>query len=99
VTLSGGDVVHTSFGGIADPSFESGSKWTGLDRDSSPCWYGVASAAVQVALAQPDLQPMDGAVIFEWEGERPRGDLRAIELRRRDASLQTLRVLDHDLVP
>lgn len=50
-------------------------------------------------LAQPDLQPMDGTVVFEWEGERPRGDLGAIELRRRDASLHALRVLDHDLVP
>ena len=42
---------------------------------------------------------MDGAVVFEWDGERSRGDLRAIELRRRDASLHTLRVLDHNLVP
>ena len=42
---------------------------------------------------------MDGAVVFEWEEERPRGDLRTIELRRRDASLHTLRVLDHNLLP
>jgi hypothetical protein len=49
-------------------------------------------------LTQPDLQPMDGAVVLEWEGEWPRGDLRTIELRRRDASLHALRVLDHDLV-
>jgi hypothetical protein len=28
---------------------------------------------------------MYGAVVFEWEGERPQGNLRAIELRRRDA--------------
>ena len=47
VTLSGGDVIRArSFGDIADTSFESGSKWTGLDRDRSPCWYGVSSAAV-----------------------------------------------------
>jgi hypothetical protein len=41
---------------------------------------------------------MDDAVVFELEEERPQGDLRAMELRSRDASLHALRILDHDLV-
>ena len=67
------------------------------DREGSfPAHIKTEGGAV---LTQLDLEPMDGAVVLEWEGEWPCGDLRTIELRRRDASLHALRVLDHDLVP
>jgi hypothetical protein len=42
---------------------------------------------------------MDGAVILQRDSEWPQSNRCAIELRRRDASLHALRVLDHDLVP
>ena len=42
---------------------------------------------------------MDSAVVLERDRERPRDDLRAIELGVCDAALHALRIIDHDLEP